>query len=154
MSPRRVIRASDVEKDATPVTKVKKSSIFLIALKKALCIVWKILTILWYWSERVILVVLLVGLTAGLAWWLSQKPSLYRDWEDMDAVSPTITWSGNTQVSIQDIRNHTWKTDKEFTPGYYTDSFNLNDIQKVYYLITPFSDMDGPAHTMLSFSFS
>lgn len=71
----------------------------------------------------------------------------------MDAVLPTISWSGNS-VTIQNIRNHTWKSDTEFTPGYYTDTFNLDEIEKVYYSITPFSTHDGPAHTMLSFSFS
>jgi hypothetical protein len=30
----------------------------------------------------------------------------------------------------------------------------LNQLEGVYYIITPFSDHDGPAHTMLSFSFS
>jgi Domain of unknown function (DUF4105) len=42
----------------------------------------------------------------------------------------------------------------DFVPGYYNDTFDLMEIEKVYYIITPFSDKDGPAHTMLSFSFS
>lgn len=155
MSPRRVIRAPDItEKEVLTTTKkVKTLPILFIVLKRVLCIIWKTLTIIWYWFERAFLLVFLLVLTIGLAWWLSQKPSLYRDWEDMDAVLPTISWSGNI-VNIENIRNHTWKTDTEFTPGYYTDSFNLDEIEKVYYSITPFSDRDGPAHTMVSFSFS
>lgn len=112
-----------------------------------------IIRIFWYIFERAFLLVFLVVLTVGLAWWMSQKPSLYRDWELQDAVLPSITWSGNT-VSVKNIRNHTWKSATEFIPGYSEDTFDLDQIEKVSYIITPFSDSDGPAHTMLSFSFS
>jgi len=95
----------------------------------------------------------MIGLTVWLAWWLSQKPSLYRDWENQDSRLPSITWSGDI-ISVENIRNHNWTSATEFIPGYYNDSFNLADIERVYYIITPFSDKDGPAHTMLSFSFS
>jgi len=57
-------------------------------------------------------------------------------------------------VEILNIRNHNWLSESEFIPDYYDDTFLLSDIEKVYYIITPFSDKDGPAHTMLSFSFS
>jgi hypothetical protein len=111
------------------------------------------LVILWYWFERIFLLAFILVLTIGLAWWLSQKPSLYRDWEAQDARLPEISWSGET-ISVANIRNHTWSSDTEFTQGYYDDTFDLSEIEKVYYIITPFSDNDGPAHTMLSFSFS
>ena len=75
----------------------------------------------------------------GLAWWLSQVPSLHRDWEMQDAILPIVTFSGNT-IEVQNIRNHTWTSDKEFVPGYYTDTFDLDEIERVYYSITPFSD--------------
>ncbi len=39
-------------------------------------------------------------------------------------------------------------------PGYYDATYNLDDLERVDYVITPFSDSDGPAHTMLTFSFS
>lgn len=121
---------------------------------KIICFAWKIIKVLWYWTERAILVALLLWLTVWLAWWLSKTPSLHRDWEAQDAVLPTITWSWSNVVSIENIRNHKWFSDVDFAPGYYNDMFDLSDIEKVYYIITPFSDKDGPAHTMLSFSFS
>lgn len=115
--------------------------------------IWSIFRVVWYWIERVILVALLLALTVWLAWWLSQKPSLYRDWELQDTLLPQITFSGSS-IKVQNIRNHTWTSDTEFVPGYYDDIFNLDEIEKVYYSITPFSDKVWPAHTMLSFSFS
>jgi hypothetical protein len=121
--------------------------------RKFLNIVAFCIRIIWYWFERLFLLIFLLGLTIGLAWWISQTPSLYRDWDTTDAILPTTSWSGDT-VTIKNIRNHSWKTDKEFDPGYYDDTFDLADIEWVHYVITPFSDKDGPAHTMLTFSFS
>lgn len=89
----------------------------------------------------------------GLAWWTSQKPSLYRDWEKADAILPTLQFSGDT-VTIHNIRDHQWISEKEFVPRYFDASYNISDIEKMYYIITPFSDRDGPAHTMFSFTFS
>lgn len=94
----------------------------------------------------------LLVLTIGLAWWLSQKPSLYRDWEPQDAILPNISWSGTT-VTIENIRNHTWLDDKNFIPGYLTETYNSEEIVGLDYIITPFADFTGPAHVMLSFSF-
>lgn len=124
-----------------------------IFIKKSCSLIWNCIRIIWYFLERIILVILLLVLTLGLAWWLSQKPSLYRDWEAQDAVLPSISWSWDTVV-VSNIRNHTWTSATDFIPGYYDDIFSLDEIERVYYSITPFSDSDGPAHTMLSFSFS
>lgn len=57
-------------------------------------------------------------------------------------------------MTIDHIRDHNWKTDKEFIPGYQKGDYSLDDIEGLSYIITPFSDRDGPAHTMFDFSFS
>lgn len=88
---------------------------------------WCFIKLVWYWFERLFLLVFLVTLTVGLAWWLSQKPSLYRDWDLQDALLPQITWSGNL-VTIQNIRDHHWTSDTEFTPHYLTQIFDLDQI--------------------------
>lgn len=107
----------------------------------------------WYIFQRVFLITLLITLTVGLAWWLSQKPSLYRDWATDQAILPTITFSGNL-VDVKNVRNFMYRSVTEYTPGYYNRTYNLDQIESVYYIIEPFSTMDGPAHTMLSFGFS
>jgi Domain of unknown function (DUF4105) len=92
-------------------------------------------------------------LTIWLAWWTSQTPSLYRDWLTAESILPEVSFSGNT-IFVKNVRDHIWTSDTEFKPRYYDETYNIDEIEKVYYLITPFSDYDGPAHTMLSFSFS
>lgn len=102
--------------------------------------------------ERIFLLAFLLILTVWLAWWLSQKPSLYRDWEPQDAILPEITWSGTT-AHINNIRNHKWSSTNDFEPNYLSGSYNSEDIEAMHYIITPFADFVGPAHVMLSFSF-
>jgi hypothetical protein len=68
-------------------------------------------------------------------------------------VIPTVSWSGET-VYIDNIRNNTWTTDTDYIPGFLSGTYNIQDVEKVHYVITPFSDSDGPAHTMLTFTFS
>lgn len=157
MAYRRVVRADEKSSEISEIQKPEKSThvcnSFFRCLYRVVSVLWKCIKTLWYWTERFILVGLLFGLTTGLAWWLSQKPSLYRDWEDMDAVLPTISWSGNS-VTIDNIRNHTWSSSKDFVPSYFTENYNIDTITGLTYIITPFSDSDGPAHTMFLFSFS
>ena len=62
-------------------------------IRRTLLFLWSFVRILWYWFERIFLLAFILLLTAGLAWWLSQKPSLYRDWETQDARIPEISWS-------------------------------------------------------------
>ncbi|MDD2916586.1 MAG: DUF4105 domain-containing protein [Candidatus Gracilibacteria bacterium] len=125
--------------------------------KNILTVVWKFLLFtiktIWYIFERIFLVTLLVTLTVGLAWWLSQKPSLYRDWSVDQEKLASITFSGNL-VNIENVRNFTYRSTTDYTPRYYNRTYNLDEIESVYYIIEPFSTMDGPAHTMLSFGFS
>jgi hypothetical protein len=110
---------------------------------------YKFIKIIWYWTERI----LLFGIILGLMWWFSQKPSLYRDWSTDQAVLPEVSFSWS-EVSIKNIRNFTYTSTTEYTPWYYNTTYNINDIERVYFIVEPFSTKDGPAHTMFSFSFS
>ena len=112
-----------------------------------------IFTYFWYIFQRVFLLWFISAWSVLTMWWLSQEPSLYRDWEEQDAILANINWISDDEVEITNIRNHTWLSDTDFTAWYLTESYALSQLERVYYSITPFSDRDGPAHTMLSFSF-
>lgn len=114
-------------------------------VKIAFLIVYKIFKTLFY-------IGFLISITVGSLWWLSQKPSLNRDWEPQDAKLPEISWSGGL-VTINNIRNHHWKDEKTFEPNYFEKIYNPEDLVSLDYIITPFSNFRGPAHTMLSFGF-
>ena len=118
---------------------------------------WKILKqvflSVWYIFQRVFLLWFISAWFVLTMWWISHEPSLYRDWEEQDAVLASINWISDDEVQIENIRNHTWLSDTEFHAWYLTESYSLSELERVYYSITPFSDRDGPAHTMLSFTF-
>lgn len=127
----------------------QKSSFF----KKFLTFIYKFFICIFKVFEKIFIVIFLLIIAIWLAWWTSQQPSLYRDWEPQDAILPEISWSWNI-VNIKNIRDHKWIDDKNFEANYLEKSYNIDEIEWLHYLITPFSDFVGPAHTMLSFSFS
>ena len=75
------------------------------------------------------------------------------DWATTEAILPEITFSGSS-IEVKNVRNFTHISTEEHTEDYYDEIYNLDEIESVYYIIEPFSDYDGPAHTMLSFGFS
>ncbi|MDD2907551.1 MAG: DUF4105 domain-containing protein [Candidatus Gracilibacteria bacterium] len=82
-----------------------------------------------------------------------QKPSLDRNWSLDQKILAQSSFSGNI-VSIKNIRDFSYETSDKYEVSYYDKSYNLDEISSVYYIIEPFSDYDGPAHTMLTFGFS
>ena len=48
--------------------------------------------------------------------------------DSVDAILPTMTWSGDI-VTVDNIRDHIWKTDTEFTLRYQKLSYDLNEIE-------------------------
>lgn len=150
---RRVVRTNSSWSDPVlPVQETQKNKLSLFFIRSITCI-WQSVKILWYWFERLFLLCFILVVSMGLAWWLSQKPSLNRDWLDVDSIVPVISWSGDT-VNIDNIRNHTWKTEDDFVPGYLNLSYSIDDIESMQYIVTPFSEYDWPAHVMVSFTFS
>ncbi len=74
-------------------------------------------------------------------------------WRPEQAVLPEVTFDG-AQIHIKHIRDFTFHSATEFTPGYREQSFNLADVERAWYIVVPFTrDWRGPAHTFLSFGF-
>lgn len=104
------------------------------------------------WIFRGLLGILVLLLLFGIGWFKLRKPTNDRNWSLDQKVLPFADFSGNL-VSVHNIRNFTYKTTEEYTPGYYDKTFDLNKITKVYYVVEPFSAIAGPAHTFLTFEF-
>lgn len=81
------------------------------------------------------------------------RPSNDRDWAIDQAMLPYAEINGD-QISVHNIRNFSYTTTKDYTPGYYDLVFDLNKIKNVYFIVEPFSgNVAGAAHTFLSFEF-
>lgn len=86
-----------------------------------------------------------------LAWWLSLAPSNDRVWQADVAQLPYATIAGNL-VTVHNIRNFQYRSETDYTPAYYTRTYDLRqldsvDLYAVYWM--------GPAiaHTIISFGF-
>ncbi len=98
-----------------------------------------------FWAITIVFLTVLIFL--GL-----QKPSNERDWAIDQEILPEIKIEGNF-VEIENIRNFKYKSETEYEKGYYNKSFDLNKIKSVDFILEPFSEWDGAAHTFLSFGF-
>lgn len=78
------------------------------------------------------------------------QPSNVRDWKAEFAVLPFAEIEGN-QVTVHNIRNCVYATENDFTLGHYDQTFDLDDLQSVDFIVVPFQAMPFLAHTMLSF---
>lgn len=88
-----------------------------------------------------------------LAGWTQIEPSHDRVWEPGVARLPTITIEGN-QARVQNIRNFDYMTENDFTVQYYDKTYDLDQLNKVDYVLSYWDGNEAIAHTILSFDFS
>jgi len=97
----------------------------------------------------IILVFSLIFLFAYLS---TKHPSNERDWNADQKILQTAEIFGDS-VTIQNIRNISYRSKDEYDLGYYDKTYDLKELQKVYFVVEPFSGYLGAAHTFLSFQF-
>ncbi len=83
---------------------------------------------------------------------LFTKPSNDRNWNDDQAILSYAEINSNL-VTIHNIRNFTYASTTSYTANYYDKTFDFNKLQRVWYIVEPFSGIPGSAHTFLSFEF-
>lgn len=82
----------------------------------------------------------------------STRPSNDRDWNNDQTILPTAEINGSL-VSIRNIRNFTYASTTNYVANYYDKTFDLSKLERVWYIVEPFSGIPGSAHTFLSFEF-
>jgi Domain of unknown function (DUF4105) len=111
--------------------------------------------LIWYFFSPKRIRPLLIFLAAFLllvAWW-STIPALQdRDWAPEYAGPAYATINGDL-VTIHDIRNFDYRTETDFTPRYYTKTFDLRQLDSVD-VIASYWMGDAIAHIFLSFGFA
>jgi hypothetical protein len=86
-----------------------------------------------------------------LAWWSTIRPRQDRDWAPEYARPPYAEVKGDL-VTIHNIRNFDYRTETDFTPRYYSKTFDLRKLDAVDLSATYWMG-DAIAHIMLSFGF-
>jgi hypothetical protein len=79
-------------------------------------------------------------------------PSNSRLWAPDQAVLPRAEFLADS-VTIRNVRNCTYLADRDYIVNLFDETYDLNAIQTVDFILVPFADMPRIAHTMLSFGF-
>jgi hypothetical protein len=93
----------------------------------------------------------LVAFAVVLTWWMTIPASNTRHWEREVAREPYATIEGNS-ITIHDIRNFHYRTEKDFDAVYYDKTFDLTKLTSLD-LIAVYWMGDAIGHIMLSFGF-
>lgn len=84
---------------------------------------------------------------------LFTTPLNNRDWAEDQIALSTATIQGDI-VTVRNIRNFTYASTTSFTKNWYDKSYNTQNLERVWYIVEPFSGIPGSAHTFLSFEFN
>ena len=88
-----------------------------------------------------------------LTWLCSlPQPSNDRDWVPNQAILPTAEVEGQ-RVRIRNVRNTLYESVEVYEPRYEDRVYDLSRLVRAWYVVEPFSDFGGAAHTFLSFEF-
>ncbi len=86
--------------------------------------------------------------------WIQRRPSHLRSWRPEQALLPHIVLDDRF-VHIHNVRDFTFRSSDDFTPGYREQTYHLDRLERVWFVLAPFTrDWRGPAHSFLSFGFS
>jgi hypothetical protein len=84
-------------------------------------------------------------------WGLS--PRTDRDWTAEHKVAPEFVVAGDS-LTVKGVRNFAWTGPDAFEAAWEDRSYDLGELRRVWYILTPFSTTwRGPAHALLSFQF-
>jgi hypothetical protein len=97
------------------------------------------------------LVWFLVFFAVIAGWWMTIPASNTRNWEREVAREPHATIESN-HITIHDIRNFNYRTEKDFDTVYYDKTFDLTKLDSAD-LIAVYWMGEAVAHIMMSFGF-
>jgi hypothetical protein len=107
---------------------------------------WRLKWARWIEIGIVILLALLVFRVTKLV------PSDDRVWAIDKSLLPIIEFKGDN-ITIKHLRNFKWYADEKYDAIWKTETFNLNDLDRLELIVEPFRDSKLLAHTMLDFGF-
>jgi Domain of unknown function (DUF4105) len=103
----------------------------------------------WRWRALGAYLLLFAGL---LGWYLQLEPSNDRDWVAENARLAHATIDGNV-VTVHNVRNFAYRSENDFTPGYYDKRLDLSRLEGVD-LVASYWMGPAVAHIFLSFAFA
>ncbi len=102
--------------------------------------------------RRIVFAIVAIALV-GAGACAMQQPSLDRDWTGDQRLLPAAEFRGPL-VTVHNVRNFDYRSESDFTPRYDDRTYDLRQLDSVWFVVEPFSGFAGAAHTFVSFGFS
>ncbi len=84
--------------------------------------------------------------------YISVRPTNIDNWSPDQQVLQSAEINSNF-VTVHNVRNFSYTSEDSYTPAYYDKTYDVSKIKSVDYIVEPFGDFSGAAHTFLSFGF-
>ncbi len=94
-----------------------------------------------------------LGCVGLLLWYVSIRPSNDRVWAADQRVLSVAEFAGDS-VTVRNVRNNRYRSTTDYDLAYEDRTYDLSALESLWYIVEPFSDWEGAAHTFLSFGFS
>jgi hypothetical protein len=101
--------------------------------------------------RRIALAVIAAAVVVRAAMCVVVQPSTQRDWTIDQSRLPVAQFAGDL-VTIRNIRNFTYRSESDYSPGWYDKTFDLRKLESAWFVVEPFGK-GGAAHTFVSFGF-
>jgi hypothetical protein len=96
--------------------------------------------------------ILVIAILGYLTLIILVRPSNHRNWTlDTQRLSSAVI-SGDS-VQISNVRNARYRSTSDYDVHWENRNYDLRKLESVWFVVEPFSDFRGPAHTFLSFGF-
>lgn len=87
-----------------------------------------------------------------VAFALLVRPRTDREWNEDQARLPEVAFRGDT-VHIRNVRNFDYQAVDRWTARWEDREYDLAGLESAWFVVEPFGDVRGPAHTFVSFGF-
>jgi len=96
---------------------------------------------------------LLAGFVLALAGRLLARPSNDRDWSPDEAVLATAEIRGDL-VTVRNVRRCVYESKDVYEVTHSDPTFDLRELQRIWFVVSPFRGNPRAAHTFVSFEFA
>ena len=103
-------------------------------------------------ASKTLLALLAAVALAWLGFALVVQPSNERHWAPEQARMPKAEVDGEA-LRIADVRNARYRSTTDVDLHWETRDYRLHDVASAWFIVEPFADWRGPAHTFVSFGF-
>ena len=80
------------------------------------------------------------------------RPSLDREWKKGEERLAWADFEGR-RVRVHNVRNARYRSVDDFDVAWEERTYDLDRLRSAWFVVEPFSDFRGPAHTLMSFGF-